>query len=51
VSKSEADARAEAEYEEFADRRRALSAEAERELKGVLEDSAKNPAKRNRPKP
>jgi hypothetical protein len=52
VSKSEADARAEAEYEEFAARRRALSeAEAERERQGALEDSAKNLAKRKRPKP
>jgi hypothetical protein len=52
VSKSEADARAEAEYAEFATRRRALSeAEAERERQGALEDSAKNLAERNRPKP
>jgi hypothetical protein len=51
VSKSEADAGAEAEYEEFAARRRALSeAEAKREQQGALEDSAKNLAKRKRPK-
>jgi hypothetical protein len=51
VSKSEADARAEGEYEEFAARRRALlEAEAEREQRGALEEAARSLSKRNRPK-
>ena len=51
VSKSEADARAEGEYEEFAARRRALlEAEAEREQRGALEEAAKSLSKRKRPK-
>jgi hypothetical protein len=60
VSKSDADVHAEAEYEEFATRRRALlEAEAERAQHGALEDAAKtlpetpkeNPPKRGRRKP
>jgi hypothetical protein len=53
VSKTTADARAEAEYEQFAARRRALlEAEAERERLQPLEDAAKKlpeRPKRNRP--
>ena len=53
VSKAGADARAEAEYEEFAARRRALlEAEAEREQRQSLEDAARKlpeRPKRNRP--
>ena len=54
MTKTGADARAEAEYEEFASRRRALlEAEAERERLYPLEDAARKllPAKpkRNRP--
>jgi hypothetical protein len=55
VSKGDADARAETEYEEFAARRRALlEAEAERAGQKAFEDAAKRlPArpKRKRPKP
>lgn len=55
VSKADADARAETEYEEFAARRRTmLEAEAERAQQKALEDAAKRlPArpKRKRPKP
>jgi len=52
VSKAEADARAEAEYEEFAARRRALvEAEAEREQQVALEEVARNLSKPNRLKP
>ena len=55
VSKADADARAETEYEEFAARRRALlEAEAERAGQKALEEAAKRlPArpKRKRPKP
>ena len=55
VSKGDADARAEREYEEFAERRRALlEAEGERAGQNALEDAAKKlPArpKRKRPKP
>ena len=55
VSKGDADARAETEYEEFAARRRALlEAEAERAGQKALEEAAKRlPArpKRKRPKP
>jgi hypothetical protein len=51
VSKAEADIRAEAEYEEFASRRRALlEAEAEREQQSVLEEAAKRLPQRKRPK-
>lgn len=54
VSKADADARAEAEYEEFAARRRALiEAEAERAQQKALEDAAKRlpeKPKRKRPK-
>jgi hypothetical protein len=53
VSKTAADARAEAQYEEFAARRRALlEAEAEREHSHPLEDAARklpDKPKRNRP--
>jgi len=53
VSKASADARAEAEYVEFAARRRALlEAEAEREQLQSLEDAARKlpeRPKRNRP--
>jgi hypothetical protein len=53
VSKATADGRAEAEYEEFAARRRALlEAEAEREQRQALEDAARKlpeRPKRNRP--
>ena len=53
VSKAAADARAEAEYEEFAARRRALlEAEAEREQRQSLEEAARKlpeKGKRNRP--
>lgn len=49
VSKAAADARAEAEYEEFAARRRALlEAEAERDQRQSLEDAAKKLPKRPR---
>ena len=42
ISRADADARAEAEYEEFAAHRRAmLEAEAEREQQKALEDAAK----------
>ena len=55
MSKADADARAETEYEEFAARRRALlEAEAERAGQKALEEAAKRlPArpKRKRPKP
>jgi hypothetical protein len=54
VSKVDADARAEAEYEEFAARRRALiEAEAERAQQKALEDAAKRLSekpKRKRPR-
>lgn len=51
VSKEEADARADSEYEEFAARRRALTeAEAERSTIQALEDKAKQlPTPRKRP--
>jgi hypothetical protein len=43
ISPADADARAKAEYEEFAARRRAMpEAEAEREQQVALEDTAKN---------
>jgi hypothetical protein len=52
ISKSEADARAETEYERFAARRRALlEAEGEQESFKLLEDTAKAlPTRKKRPK-
>ena len=53
ISKVEADARAEAEYEQFSERRRALrEAEGEQETFKLLEDAAKArpPKKKRTPK-
>jgi hypothetical protein len=50
VTKADADARAESEYEEFAARRRALlEAEAERELRPALDDAARKLPERPKP--
>ncbi|MDZ7617835.1 MAG: hypothetical protein U1E05_12585 [Patescibacteria group bacterium] len=47
ISRADADARAEGQYEEFATRRRAMSeAEAERQQQKALEDAAKKLPKR-----